>query len=432
MPPGANRCFTRIPLDNRIDWLPGYAAHREGEQGGDAMKDFRLSFPTTLKVGAGGFAELGSEAAALGSKALLVSYADVGPLAGLLERAEAMLRDAGLECVVFPAIEPNPHHDTCDRGAELVRSEGCDLIVAVGGGSVMDASKAIAAAAGSGRSCWDFCRRPGGLAPVVSALPILTVPTTAATGSEANCEGVISNPHSREKCVFGNAKVTPRLAILDPELHLSIPPGPTADGCVDIVSHCLESYLSGEGDCSLQDRLTEGVIDVVLEWGPVAVRDGGNLRARRELQYASLLAISEFLHAGRGGSWLMHNIEHAISAHYDIPHGRGMAIVIPRVMRRLLLEHRPERLALLGERCFGLRGVDLKRTASEAIDAFVGWLDSIGRKLTLADVGIGPEKFEAMADDVVRNDGDGEHYHSVAKLDRAAIVSLLESCLEPA
>ena len=396
------------------------------------MRDFKFAFPTELKVGAGGFASLGEEAAALGSKALLVSYADAGPLEALLARAETLLREAGLGCVGFPAVEPNPRHSTCDRGAELARGEGCDLVVAVGGGSVMDASKAIAAAAGSGRSCWDFCRRPGGLAPVESALPIVTVPTTAATGSEANCEAVISNPHTKEKCVFGNAKVTPRLAILDPELHLSIPPGPTADGCVDIVSHCLESYLSGEGDCSLQDRLTEAVIDVVLEWGPVAVRDGGNLRARRELQYASLLAISEFLHAGRGGTWLMHNIEHAISAHYDIPHGRGMAIVIPRVMRRLMLEHRPERLALLGERCFGLRGGDLRRNASDAIDAFVHWLRSIGRQLSLADVGIGSEEFEAMADDVVRNDGDGEHYHSVAKLDRSAIVSILNSCLEPA
>jgi alcohol dehydrogenase YqhD (iron-dependent ADH family) len=394
------------------------------------MKDFRLFLPTTIVFGPGSFARLGQETAAIGKRALLVSYADPGPLTPLLERAIELLMTAGVEVVAYEAVEPNPHYDTCDRGAELLRESGCEVIVAIGGGSAIDASKAISAAAANERSCWDFCRRPGGLAPVAAAVQIVAVPTTAATGSEANSEAVISNPGTHEKCVLGAPALAPHTAICDPELHLSIPREATADGCVDILSHCLESYLSGEGDCSVQDRLTEGVMNVVFQWGPAAVEDGANLHARRELQYASLLGISELIHAGRGGTWLMHNIEHALSGHYGIPHGRGMAIVIPRVMRKVFLEHSPGRLALLGRRCFGSAVDDVRAAAEAAIAAFVGWLGGIGRNLALGDVGIDREKFEAMAADVIRNDGDGRQYHSVVELDGAALVGILESCLE--
>ncbi|HUX06697.1 MAG TPA: iron-containing alcohol dehydrogenase [Acidobacteriota bacterium] len=393
------------------------------------MINFQLSLPTRIVFGPGRLDALGDIAAEFGSRALIVSYAQPGPLKATISKARELLRAAGIEVVCYEAIEPNPHHDTCDSGAELLRESGCDMIVAIGGGSAIDASKAISAAAANDKSCWEFCRRPGGLAPIEAAVPIIAIPTTAATGSEANGEAVISNPHTHEKCVLASSLVAPRVAVCDPKLHLSIPREATADGCVDIISHCLESYLSGENDCALQDRLTEGVMNTVFEWGPVAVEDGGNLRARRELQYASLWGISDLIHSGRGGSWLMHNIEHAISGHYDIPHGRGMAIVIPRVLREVFLENAPERLAQLGKRCFGLQGGEVRESASEAVRAFVGWLGGVGRDLSLGDVGIGDEQFEAMAEDIIRNDGDGRCYHSVVKLDRAALVRILEACL---
>ena len=394
------------------------------------MNNFRLQIPTTIVFGPGVFESLGVETAAIGRRALLATYADHGALAGLLQRAGGLLDGAGVEVVLFDRVEPNPRHDTCDDGARLARESGCDLVLALGGGSAIDAAKAIAAAAASGRGCWDFCRRPGGLAEVTAALPIVAVPTTAATGSEANCEAVITNRRAHEKCVLSSRLLFPRLAVCDPELHTTLPREATADGCVDILSHCLEGYLSGEGDCSPQDRLTEGLINVVLEWGPVAVADGRNLRARRELQYSGLLAVSDIAHAGRGGTWLMHNIEHALSGHYDIPHGRGMAVVVPRVMR-FFEEFVPDRLAQLGERCFGLARGDVKETAGRATDALVRWLGRIGRDLTLGDVGIGDEKFETLAEDVIRNDGDGKLYRSVAPLDRGAIVEILRRCTEP-
>jgi alcohol dehydrogenase YqhD (iron-dependent ADH family) len=171
-------------------------------------------------------------------------------------------------------------------------------------------------------------------------------------------------------------------------------------------------------------------MNVVFEWGPVAYRDGRNLRARRELQYASTLALCGVPNNGRGGRWPMHALEHALSGHYDIPHGRGLAIVIPRIMR-FSYKAVPHRYAQLGERCFGITEGDVKRRAGDAISAFVNWLDGIGENLTLGDVGIGDEKFETMAEDVIRNYGDGKTYSYVVELDKAALVEILHMCREP-
>jgi alcohol dehydrogenase YqhD (iron-dependent ADH family) len=392
------------------------------------VRNFRLSIPTTFIVGPGRFSKLGSEAAAIGRKVLIVTGRSSARKLGLTDRAVHLLNQAGIESVVFPEVEPNPRHTTCDRGAALAVDEQCDVIVAIGGGSAIDAAKAIAVTAAMGRSCWDFVGREGGRAEVTAALPVIAVPTTPATGSEADSFAVISNWDTHEKWGINSDLTVPAVAILDPELHLSIPPDVTADGCVDILSHYLESYLSGDDDCSVQDRLTEAMMNVVFEWGPIAYRDGSNLRARRELQYAGALALTGLPSNGRGGNWPMHDIEHTLSAHYDIPHGRGLAIVIPRMMR-FILDAVPNRLALFGRRCFGIDGMDEKAAAFAAVDAFVGWLAGIDRDLSLADLGIGKEKFKVMADDVIRNCAEGGRYDYVVTLDSDAIVEILRMCL---
>lgn len=395
------------------------------------MQNFRLNIRTTMVAGPGQFSALGDEVAAIGKKALIVTGRSSARRTGLLDRAVTLLDQAGVESVVFEEIEPNPRHTTCDRAAEIARDGGCDVIVAIGGGSPMDAAKATAASTVMNRSCWDFVNRAGGRAEITGALPIVAVPTTAATGSEADAGAVITNWETNEKSPLFSPLTIPTVAILDPELHLSLPPDVTADGSVDILSHYFESYLAGEDDCGVQDRITEGLMNVVFEWGPVAYADGGNLRARRELQYASTLALTGLPNGGRGGRWPMHAIEHALSGHYDIAHGRGLAIVIPRVMR---FAHKavPHRYAQLGARCLGVAEADQERPmASAAINAYVAWLDRIDRNLTLGDVGIGDEKFETMADDVLRNYGDGKNFEYVVDLDKDAIVRILRMCQKP-
>jgi alcohol dehydrogenase YqhD (iron-dependent ADH family) len=394
------------------------------------VRNFRLEMPTTLVVGPGRFSKLGTEAAAIGRKALIVTGRSSARKLGLSERAAKMLRQEGIESTLFDEIEPNPRHSTCDRAAAIAREKGCDFVVAIGGGSAMDAAKAIAASAVMECSCWDFVERQGGQKQISGALPIIAVPTTAATGSEADSFAVITNRETNEKCSMSSGFAIPAVAILDPELHLSLPPDVTADGCVDILSHYLESYLSGEDDCSVQDRVTEGLMNVVFEWGPVAYREGGNLRARRELQYASTIALTGLPSNGRGGVWVMHDIEHALSGHYDIPHGLGLAIVIPRVMR-FILDAVPHRLARFGVHCFALPDGESEAAAGAAIGAFVDWLALIDRDISLADVGIGDEKFELMAEDVIRNCTVDGRYDYVVDLGRAGIVEILRMCLEP-
>jgi alcohol dehydrogenase YqhD (iron-dependent ADH family) len=261
-------------------------------------------------------------------------------------------------------------------------------------------------------------------------LPIITIPTTAATGSEANTNAVITNWETHEKCPLINKKLIPKVAICDPELQTSIPPKTTADGCVDIISHGFESYFNGDDDCTVQDRITEGLYNVVFEWGPVAYRNGTNVRARQELMYASTLILSGLANSGRGGAWPMHTIEHAISGHYDIPHGRGLAIVIPRYLR-FIIDTIPHRLAQFGRNCFNLAETDEKSMAAAAVVQLVEWFDKIGENITLRDVGIGDEKFEAMTDDILRNFGTDGVFDNIVPLDRDSLMTIFAMCLEP-
>jgi alcohol dehydrogenase YqhD (iron-dependent ADH family) len=393
------------------------------------VKNFRVVFGTLVRVGPGEFAGLGRESSRIGKRALLVGYkAGTGP-DDILERGKKYLTAAGVEFVPFAEVEPNPRHSVCDEGAALFLESGCDHIVAVGGGSVIDSAKAVSAAAANGGSCWDYARRPGGRAEIKRAIPILAVPTTAATGSEANPEAVISNRETREKCVIvGPPLLTPKTAILDPELHLTLPKSVTADGCIDIISHCLDCYLSGHDDCGVQDSFAEGIINTVLEWGPIAYHDGRNLRARRELLYSAVLAVSDMTLAGRGGTWLIHNIEHALSAYYDVSHGQGIAVVMPRVLR-YLKPHIARRLAQLGRRCFGVTEAEEGAAAEQTIERFKTWLGRMDRNLTLGQLEIGDENFSSMADHVVVNDGDGSVYHSVVDLGREEVIEILNLCL---
>jgi alcohol dehydrogenase YqhD (iron-dependent ADH family) len=392
------------------------------------MDNFRLHMSTELIVGPGEFANLGKEAAALGTKAMLITGRSSAKKLGYLDRAVESLQAAGLSVTVFDQIEPNPRHSTCDDGAAIVRNEGIDLLIALGGGSTMDAAKAIATSAKSGKSCWDHVFRKGGAAKVESALPIITIPTTAATGSEANAAAVITNWESNEKCALVNPLLVPAKAICDPELHITLPASETANGAMDILSHGLESYLNGSDDATVQDRITEGLFNTVLEWGPVAFKDGNNVRARRELMFASTIMIIGLPNRGRSGPWPIHAMEHALSGHYDIPHGLGLAILFPRYMR-FMMEAVPNRLAQLGKRCFGIADATELEMAGAAVVNLVEWLEKIGLNKTLNDVGINDEKFEQMADDVLRNYTAGSFHPAPIELDKKALVAIFEMCL---
>lgn len=374
--------------------------------------NFEFYNPTRLIFGAGCLNRLGEVAKANGSRALLVIGGGSVKRNGTFDRAVVSLKEAGVSWVECAGIEPNPKITSVARGAKLVCDEKCDVIIALGGGSTMDASKVIAAAALYDGDPWDLIGhgQDNWVIPA-KALPVITVPTLAATGSEMNCGAVISNEDTRIKSFVQTDALYPVAAVVDPELTLSVPRDQTAYGVCDIIVHVTEAYFNGIDNTPIQDRFAESVILNAIEYGKRAVADGSDLEARAQLQWASILALNGFMAAGMNpAGFPVHMIEHAISAHHDITHGAGLAIVNPAWMR-FAVKSRPAKFVQFAERIFGLEaksGEDMD-CALAGIDAYEQFLKSIGCPTRLSELAIGDGLLAQYAEDstLVLRDGDG-------------------------
>ena len=365
--------------------------------------EFEYNNPTRIIFGAGSLSRLGEVTGAYGKKALVVTGGGSVKRNGTLDRAVVSLEGAGVAVAQCAGVEPNPRIASVRRGAAIAREQGCDVVIALGGGSTMDASKVIAAAVrydgdpwnmiGHGQESWHI---------PTEALPIITVPTLAATGSEMNSGAVISNDETKVKSFVQAPCLFPKVALVDPELTLTVPKDQTAYGVCDIITHVMEAYFNGVDGTPIQDRFAEGVMINAVEWGRKAVANGDDLEARTQVQWASIVALNGWVNAGTGYTPPMHMIEHALSAHHNITHGAGLAIVGPAWMR-FAAKHRPERFAQFAQRVFGLspEGKDLMTLAMEGIDAYAAFLHSIGCPSLLSDLGIGDALFEQYAKDAV-------------------------------
>ena len=357
--------------------------------------------PTRLYFGAGSLNRLGEVVAGLGKKALIVTGGGSVKRSGVLDRAKESLKASGVNFAECTGVEPNPQISTVAHGAAIVRKEGCDVIVALGGGSTMDASKVIAAAALYDGDPWNLIAHGQADWHIpTQALPVVTVPTLAATGSEMNAGAVISNAETKVKSFVQTECLFPRFAIVDPELTLTVPQIQTAYGVCDIITHVMEAYFNGVDGTPLQDRFAEGTIINAMDWGRKAVADGSNIEARTQVQWASIVALNGWVNAGTKYTAPMHMIEHALSAHHNITHGAGLAIVGPAWMR-FAAKHRPDRFAQFAERIFWLSspGKTSEVLAAEGIEAYVAFLKGIGCPTRLAEVGIGDGLFEQYAKD---------------------------------
>lgn len=394
--------------------------------------NFEFYNPTRLIFGAGMFSRLGEVAERYGKKALMVTGRGSVKRSGVFDRALASLKEAGIAVTECAGVAPNPRIASVVRGAEIIRREGCDVVIALGGGSTMDAAKVIAAAAlydgdpwnliGHGQENWVIPTR---------ALPIITVPTLAATGSEMNKGAVITNDETKVKSFVSAECLFPKVALVDPELTLTVPKDQTAYGVCDIITHVTEGYFNGADGMPIQDRFAEGVIVNTIEWGRKAVADGSDLEARTQVQWASIVALNGWVQAGVGMVPTVHMIEHALSAHHDIAHGAGLAVVNPAWMR-LAAKVRPERFAQFARRVFGLSGAgrDDHELAMEGIDRFESFLREIGCPTRLSELGIGDALFERYAEDAVLVVRDEEgRLLGRPSLSRADIVQVLRSAL---
>jgi len=353
------------------------------------MEKFIFRLPTKIVFGKGEFAKLGQEAKLIGKKALIVTGKHFAKSSGLLDQAEKMLKENGIDFAEFCKVEPNPESDTVDKGGEIARKENADFIVAIGGGSVIDASKGIAAVTISKRPVWDYCERPPKAKVPKNAPPILAVITVAATGSEADAGGVITNSKTRSKRGMWGESLFPRTSIVDPLITLSIPKKQTVDGVIDMIIHILESYLSSHAVSTVSDRLSEGLIKEAMKQGEIIVNDLKNTDARESLSWISTLALSGFPNAGRRGPFPVHALEHPISGLYKISHGRGLAALLPSFLYHTKEIHK-DRLKLLG------RSILSTDSPQKTIERFVHWMKKIEAFTSLKELGVRKESIEKL------------------------------------
>ncbi len=365
---------------------------------------FHFHNPTEVFFGAGEFGRAGKLAARLGSKCLLVTGQGSVERHGYLGRLQEMLDAEGVEHVHFPGIEPNPHLETCQAAARVAIDEGCDLIVGLGGGSVMDASKAIATGFHDPEGLWDYIPHgAGNVKKIEKALPIMVISTLAATGSEMDAGGVITRASTKEKCVIGSPLLFPKIALVDPELTLTVPLDYTMDGVFDMAVHVMESYFCGDQETPLQARIIEGFVLAVFEQGEKLFHASDDIGLRGDLHWPSVLALSGFFTAGRNGSCPVHVLEHPLSGHFDISHGRGLALLQPRWMWYVLSEA-PAPFADFARNVMKVPATDDElHDAREGVRALCDWLDRVGLLVTLSDLGIEEgETLDRAVEDCVR------------------------------
>jgi hypothetical protein len=353
---------------------------------------FRFELKTSIIFGIGGINEIGKEAAKLGRKAMVVTYPDIHRI-GLLDKVVKDLRGKNIEVIVFDKVEPNPRTTTVDEGAEIARKENIDLVIGLGGGSVMDAAKGIALACSGTAPIWDYWLNQAKVKGFVP--PIIQVPTIAGTGSEINPGSVLTNWETHIKEPISDPRIQATVAIIDPEITLSVPLHQTKAGGFDIFTHVAEPYLTDSNPRPLTDGIRETCMKMVVKYLPRVISQPDDLEARTELSWASTIAMSQlaFLGSSYDVSATCHSIEHALSGYYDITHGDGLAALFPSWMRSFSLA-REERFRSLGKNVFG------KEDGLRATEEF---LESIGMKLRLRDLGCKWEDAELIADLAIKS-----------------------------
>ncbi|ANU25846.1 iron-containing alcohol dehydrogenase [Planococcus versutus] len=360
------------------------------------MNAFSFYNPVKLIFGKEQLQAVKEELPKFGKKVLLVYGGGSIKKNGLYDEVTQVLSEAGLEVFELAGVEPNPRISTARKGIEICKKEGIDMLLAVGGGSVIDCTKLIACGAKYDGDAWDLVSRK---AQPQEALPFGTVLTIAATGSEMNAGSVITNEETQEKYGWGSPLSFPQFSILDPTYTLSVPENHTVYGIVDMMSHIFEQYFNDATSTPVQDRMCEGVLKAVIETAPKLMGDLGSYEHRETIMFAGTMALNKFLEMGYRGDWGSHNIEHAVSAVYDIPHAGGLAILFPQWMRHNVKVN-PTRFAQMAVRVFDVNpeGKSENDVANEGIDRLVAFWTSLGAPTQLAYYDIDNSKIDAMVE----------------------------------
>lgn len=358
------------------------------------MLDFNFYSPTYFVFGRGREREAGAFVRRFGGTKALVHYGGGSAVAsGLIGRVKASLAEAGVACVELGGVRPNPRDTLVYEGISLCRKEKVDFVLAVGGGSVIDSAKAIAAGVPYDGDFWDFYQGKF----VEEALPIGTVLTIAAAGSEGSPDSVVTKEEGQFKRDAHGEVLRPKFSILNPALTQTLPPYQTACGATDIIAHVLERYFTNTPEVEITDRLCEAVLKTMIYETPRALADKDNYDARANIMWAGMVAHNDLCGVGREQDWASHFMEHELSAQYDCAHGAGLAVMFPAWMR-YVLPHDPTRFAMLQERLWGeAPDGDPVAMGERCIERFKAFFESIGMPTSFAALGAKEEDIETMA-----------------------------------
>ncbi|MFP4492168.1 MAG: iron-containing alcohol dehydrogenase [Spirochaetaceae bacterium] len=389
------------------------------------MKNFQLHIPTKIHFGEKVLEKLGEEASSYGKKALLLYGRGSIKHNGVYDTVLRQLADAGIELVEHPGVKPNPILSHAEEGIRLARENKVDMILAAGGGSVIDEAKGIAIGALHDPPLWDFYTRKRSAG---DALPIIAVQTVPATSSEMNAASVLTNDRTNEKFSTRSAHVFPRASFLDPAVTTSIPLEYTAYACTDILSHMMEGYFTTTAEwIPIQDGMVEGISRGVIEAMEKLMKNPRDIDARSAVMWAGALAWSGLPSAGVDGASLPnHMIEHPLSGHYDIAHGAGLSIVIPAWLR-YMKSHVSKRIIRFGTEILKmdtqLKGLSMDDQADAVIEALESWYRKIGTPVTCKEGGIGNPDIDSLVQQALQL---GEYWgiHSYSAEDLKKIYQL--------
>ena len=367
------------------------------------MENFTFYSPTFFAFGKDTENQAGEYVKQFGGTKVLIHYGGGSvQRSGLLDRVKASLEKENISYVELGGVQPNPRSGLVYEGIDLCKKEGVDFILAVGGGSTIDSSKAIAAGVVYEGDFWDFYQGKW----IENALPVGTVLTIAAAGSEGSPDSVITKEEGMFKRGASGNAIRPKFSILNPALTQTLPPFQTAAGCTDIMAHLYERYLTNSKDVEVTDRLIEALLLTLKHEAPRVIADPDNYEARANIMWAGMMAHNNSCGVGRSQDWNSHTIEHELSALYDCAHGAGLAVTMPAVFK-YVMNHDVMRFAKVAVRVWGCQ-MDFDHpevTALEGIEAFRNFLISIGMPKNFEELGAKKEDIPKLVEVLCRGDG---------------------------
>jgi len=386
------------------------------------MENFTFYSPTYFVFGQEEENNTGKYVKRFGGSKVIIHYGGGSVIrSGLLDRVKNSLKKENIEFIELGGVKPNPRSGLVYEGIELCRKENVDFVLAVGGGSAIDSAKAIAAGTVYDGDFWDFYK--GKL--VTKALPIGTILTISAAGSEGSPDSVITNENGMYKRGATGEALRPAFSILNPALTRTLPPYQVACGITDIMAHLFERYFTTTNEVEVTDRMIEGLLLAMIHEGPRAVRNPADYQAQANIMWAGMMAHNNSCGVGRTQDWASHDIEHELSALYDCPHGAGLAVVFPAWMT-YTMKHNINRFAQLAVRVWGCQMdfANPENTAKAGIDALKHFLKSIGMPSTLAELGARNEDIEKMAHSACYGNGRNGTIGNFVKLNENDVINI--------